>query len=424
MEYDMSSIVPLKGPDRVRKRPAVVFGSEGLDGSVAAVKSLLNIFVIEAALGCSSGIDIAIHEDNSISIRSYDRGFILDETVVDGKPGWYWDFCEIYCGPREMDGNYWLGFGSPHCNLYGTTEIKDSKYQPFVDDSFDLCAVQYVSKFMHVEVTRDGIKKILDFEQGFSTSDMHKEKSSGKSNTYIHFLLDTAVFEDTFIPANRIGSFLRDFAITIPGINFTLYDKRDNTMYTYHYPNGAQDYASETTTLATPLYIKELEATGKDRYNRHEYDANVKVLVSFVEKTPKIECFHNYRILEHGGHHLKEAKEQIVKYINWDFLWNSLSDFYDDSKMDVHERCNLRKILEFSFDELSQNIVLLIITNCTRGASSYENATKKAIVNKMIADMTHDLIGEDFKYYLKRNHSEVLNILKKIHEKRNEKTFE
>lgn len=420
MKYDMSSIVPLKGPDRVRKRPAVVFGSEGLDGSVKAVRSLLNIFVTEAALGFSFGIDVIIYKDNSISVRSYDRGFILDETIIDGKPGWHQDFCELYCGPREIDDNYCFSFGTPHSNLYGKTEIKTPKYQVYIDDAFSLCAVQYVSKFMHVEATRDGIKKILDFEKGFSISDMHKEKSSDKSNTYIHFLLDTAVFEDTFIPNHKISSFLRDIAITIPGIKCNLHDKRDDTMYTYHYPNGAQDYASETTMLSTPLFVKELEASGKDRYNRQEYDAHVKVLLSFVEESPKIECFHNYRVLQHGGHHLKAIKERIGKYINWDFL----CDFYDDFQINAQERCNIREKLEFSFDELSQNIVLIIISYCTKGASSYENAAKKAITNKMITDMAHDLIGEDFKYYLKRNHKEVLNILKKLYEKRNEKTFE
>ncbi len=55
-----NEITLLKGPDRVRKRPAVIFDSDGLNGSIAAVKSLLDIFTAEAVRGHCSKIDVAI----------------------------------------------------------------------------------------------------------------------------------------------------------------------------------------------------------------------------------------------------------------------------------------------------------------------------------------------------------------------------
>ena len=212
MKFENNLIVRLKGPDRVRKRPAVVFDSDGVVGVVYVIKTLLNIFVAEAALGFSAGIHVKVHTDNSISVRSYDRGFILDETIVEGKPVWYQDFCELYCGSRESDGEYYFGLGSGHNALYGQEEMAISKYQVDTDHSFDLCCVQYVSKFMHVEATRNGVKKILDFEKGYSVSDLRKEQTTERANTYIHFLIDEDVFGDVFFPISEIVEFLRNIA--------------------------------------------------------------------------------------------------------------------------------------------------------------------------------------------------------------------
>lgn len=404
MEKENAPLIKiLKGPDRVRKRPAVIFDSEGLNGSITAVKSLLDIFTAEAVRGHCSKIDVAIYKDNSISIQSYDRGLILDETIVDGKPAWQHAFCELYCAPREMNNN---SLGYPYTELFGETE--QPKYQVESNASFNLCCVQYASKFMHVEATRDGMKKTLEFEKGFNVSDIVKEQSSDKSNTFIHFLLDSDVFSNIIIPSSAINSLLQEIAITIPGIKCELHDKRDEMNYTFYYPYGVQDYVTEITTLSTPLYIKEIEATGKDRYNWRKYDARVKVLFSFVEDSPQVKCFHNFRIIPNGGYHLNAIKKQIEKYVNWHFL----SDFCDDTKMEPQERCNTRKNLEFSFDELSKNIVLIIETNCSKHAIIYENATQKAFTNKMITDMASDLIDDDFRYYLKQNHDAILDILK------------
>lgn len=409
MEKEYVSIKKLKGPERVRKRPAVMFGSDGTEGVATAIKILLDIFITEAALGYSHGIDLFVKADNSLIVRSYDRGFVLDETIIDGKPAWYQDFCELYCGPREPDENYYFSLGSHHNDLYGKVETPMPKYQVDSDHCFDLRCVQYVSAFMRVEAARDGIKKILNFEKGYSISDLQKEPSSEPTNTYIHFQLDSEVFNDVNVPFAEIVDFLRDAAITIPGLKCVICDERDGSEHTFLYPNGTEDYAMNISSPVTvPLFTTEVEAKGKDRYNYREYDAKVKIVFAFVKDSPHVLCLHNYRKLEHGGNHLDAVKERLMHHINWEFIW----DFKDEASSNDENNYYSRRRFELSFDDIKENIVLILETNCTKYASMYINATKKAIKNRMITDMAYDLISKDFGYYLKQNHKEIFNILK------------
>lgn len=409
MANDNASIVSLKGPDRVRKRPAVMFGSDGIEGTVTAIKKLLNIFITEAALGYSDGIELLVKADNSIGVRSYDRGFLLDETIIDGKPAWHQDFCELYCGPRNQDNQYCFSLGSQHSDIYGKDETPTPKYQVDDDYGFNLCCVQYVSAFMHVEATRDGIKKTLDFEKGYSISDLQKEPTSDPTNTYIYFQIDSEVFDDVNFTVSEITDFLRDAAITIPGLKCEVCDERNVTKYTFLYPNGTVDYAAEV--LGTiPLFTNEMEARGKDRYNYREYDAKVKVVFAFVNDFPNVICLHNYRKLEYGGHHLDAVKEQLLHYINWEFIW----DFRDESSPNDEDNYYSRRRFELSFDDIKENVVLILETNCNERASMYINATKKSIKNRMITDMAHDLVSREFENYLRQNHEAIFSILKDI----------
>lgn len=255
MGNDNSAIIRLEGPDRVRKRPANIFYSDGIEGVLKVITSLLDIFVTEASLGFSSNIRVNFHADNSISVRSFDRGFIFDETVINRHPAWYYDFCEIFPEPHEVVDNYRFCVGSKHNDLYGKLEIPMPKYQADSDHAYNISFVQYVSEFMHVESTRNGTKKMLDFKKGYNVSDLCKEQTFESSNTYIHFLIDHEVFNYTYLPTDEIAKFLKNAAITIPGLKCEICNEQDNSNRTFLYPNGSEDYAEEIINSAViPLF--------------------------------------------------------------------------------------------------------------------------------------------------------------------------
>lgn len=406
-------ILQLKGPDRVRLRPGIFFDSDGIDGVIQAVKVVFDIFFTKAMLGHSKRIDITVHNDNSVSIYSPDRGLIIDENIYEGLPGWYYDFCELYVKPKKQveDTDYiYLTSFNRRMNLYGKTERLISKYPLDDDSNLEISFTQYVSEYMNVVSIRDGIKKTLFFRKGYSVSKLKKETTSDESSTFIHFKPDPDVFNDTNLPLNRIRNIIRGRAVRIEGVEFRLSDERSGVNETYFYPEGIEGYAKSMVSLAIPLFVKEIEATGRDRYNRKEYDARLKLYFGFSTENAQIGCFHNYRVLRKGGEHLTKLKERVGVSLSLEFG----ADFVKKSNLSPEELYEARKKAAFSFEELSNCIVLILESNCSDFASCWTDVTRAALINRMMTDMACDLVGEEFDKYLRLNHKKILNVLKEI----------
>ena len=69
--YDNESITMLKGPDKVRKRPGVIFGSDGLDGCAHSVFEIISNSIDEARAGYGSKIVVTRYQDNSIEVEDF-----------------------------------------------------------------------------------------------------------------------------------------------------------------------------------------------------------------------------------------------------------------------------------------------------------------------------------------------------------------
>lgn len=378
------TIVTLKGADRVRKRPVVIFGEEGLLGALNAIKYLLNIFVDEAAKS-SSKIEVTLRDDKSIAVRSFDRGFWLDETIVDGKPAWQTLLGELYAFPRNED-EFIFALTSKDNSLYGKSE-PFAKYPTDSMQAYDFCCVQYASRFMQVESTIDGEKKTVRFEMGKALPELKKETTKEQNNTFVHFKLDEDVFGAIEIKSEDITKMLREFAITCRGLKCVFVDQNTGESETFEYTDGIADYARELAEYNF-IYFKELEANGKDRYNKKEYDARVRVALGFAECDGMVCCLHNYKLID-GGSHLKAAQKMIEKQMSWHlFDWENVT-----------------------FEKLKNKLVLLIESNCSFGATRYETARQMSIDNRMIADMVCDLFGDDFAYFLEQNKEKILGVI-------------
>ena len=146
-DYGNESISSLKGADRVRKRPGVIFGSDGLDGCEHAVFEILSNAIDEAREGHGSLITVTRFGDGSFQVEDQGRGCPVDWNENEGKYNWELVFCELYAGGKyDADGdNYEYSLG---LNGLGS------------------CATQYASEYMDVTVWRDGKKYSLHFEKG------------------------------------------------------------------------------------------------------------------------------------------------------------------------------------------------------------------------------------------------------------------
>ncbi len=103
--YNNESITSLKGADRVRMRPGVIFGSDGIDGCEHSVFEILSNSIDEAREGFGNVIEVTKFKDNSIMVRDYGRGIPVDFNPKEGRFNWELVFCELYAGGKYKNNS-------------------------------------------------------------------------------------------------------------------------------------------------------------------------------------------------------------------------------------------------------------------------------------------------------------------------------
>jgi DNA gyrase subunit B len=159
-EYDNESISSLKGADRVRKRPGVIFGSDGLDGCEHSMFEILSNSIDEAREGHGDRIVITRYADHSIEIEDFGRGIPVDYNAREERYNWELVFCELYAGGK-----------------YNTNEAESYEFSLGLN-GLGACATQYASEYFDVEVHRDGFRYNLHFERGENVGGLKKEPIS------------------------------------------------------------------------------------------------------------------------------------------------------------------------------------------------------------------------------------------------------
>ncbi|MBR2879108.1 MAG: DNA topoisomerase [Oscillospiraceae bacterium] len=386
--YGNDSISQLKGPDRVRLRPGVIFGSDGLDGCQHAAFEILSNAIDEAREGYGKLITLTSYEDKSIEVEDFGRGCPVDWNEKEKR--WNWDlvFCELYAGGKYSndDGeNYEYSLG---LNGLGS------------------CATQYSAEYFDAEIHRDGFRYELHFKKGYVQGKKGKEllkepSERKKTGSRFRWKPDREVFTDINIPEEYFRDTLRRQAVINAGITFRLRIQRGNKFETtdFLYENGIIQYVSELVgenALTAPYFI-DTERKGRDRDDMPDYKAKLSAVFCFSNTVNHIEYYHNSSWLEHGGAPEKAAKNAFVYAI----------DAYI-KKIGKYQK-NESKI---SFQDVADCLVL--VTNCFSTRTSYENQTKKAITNKFIQDAMTDFFKEKLEIYFIENKAEADRIAEQV----------
>ena len=393
-------IVKLTGPERIRKRPAVLFLSDDLAGAEYAVRILLNIFVSEAQLGyCSS---IAVKQNGSnLEISGDDRGIYLGQDTGDDMK-WKNIFCSLdllpACPPDESGYSFGL-MDYSHNRLYGDDQAYDSIFFPDELGYMELYAVQCASAYVDVLVNRNGIHSELHFARGYHVGGMDSKPTTENNGTRFRFSLDREVFTQTEIPSDFFLETLKAFSVLCPGLKCS-YTNTDGLSETFYYPNGLLDYVQfKQGENAVPVFCKKINAKGRDRYNWCEYEACVDVAIGYTPDAGSIKCFHNFRMLTYGGSHLEELKKQICRGFNV---------CYSTPQIELRD-----------FDEIEKHLTIILATWCSPRATVWGNGMRLSIQNRMIEDMTYDAVGSAFCDYLYQQKEHYRNLLDVIRLKDN-----
>ena len=382
--YGNDSISALKGADRVRKRPGVIFGSNGLDGCEHAVFEILSNSIDEAKEGYGSVITVTRFKDKSVEVVDSGRGIPLDYNPKEERYNWELVFCELYAGGKydnNSGSNYEYSLG---LNGLGT------------------CATQYASEYMDVTVLRDGYKYSLYFEKGENVGGLYKEEiRTKKTGTTIKWRPDIEVFTDIDIPAGYYRDVLKKQAVVNAGITFKFRNETENGFETeeFFYQNGIADYLSELcgNSAFTGIQTAGAERRGRDREDKPEYKLLMNFAFCFSNSANVLEYYHNSSFLEHGGSPDKAVKSAFVSAIDA-YIKQNGKYTKNESKITFADVCDS----------------LALISNSFSTHTDYENQTKKSINNKFIADAMTEFLRHTLEVYFIENKIEAEKIANQI----------
>ena len=380
--YDNESISMLKGADRVRKRPAVIFGSDDIDGCKHSVFEIISNSIDEARGGYGDKIIVTYYQDNSIEVEDCGRGCPVDYNNAEERYNWELVYCELYAGGKYDNNDYEFSLGL---------------------NGIGACATQYASEYMSVRVVRDGYLYSLEFEKGKNVGGLKKEPTlEKKTGTVIKWRPDLEVFTDIDVPLEYYINTLKKQAVVNSGITFLLKDELENGKfqeYTFLYKDGITDYVNELTTekALTQVRTVSAERLGRDRSDKPEYKVKMNFAFCFNNEVNLIEYYHNSSFLEYGGSPEKAVKNAFVYAI----------DNY--IKQTNKYKANEAKI---TYNDVFDSLIL--VSNSFSTITSYENQTKKAITNKFIQEAMQDFLKEQLEIYFIENKTDAEKIAEQI----------
>lgn len=383
--YGNDSITALKGADRVRKKPSVIFGSDGLDGCQHAVFEILSNAIDEARAGYGSLITIIRYLDGSIQVDDQGRGCPVDWNETEQRYNWELVFCELYAGGKYgRDGDYKYALG---LNGLGS------------------CATQYASEFMDVVVVRDGKRYTLHFEKGENVGGLHEEPAprNAHTGTSIRWKPDREVFMDTDIPAEYFADTVKRQAVVNAGITFLFRNETEPGSFEevqFLYEHGLIDYVTELAgegALTAPVFFQSPERSGRDRADMDDYKVKLSVAFCFSNRVQVIEHYHNSSWLEYGGSPDRAVRSGFVSAL--------------DAYLKAQGKYNKGES-KIAFQDIQDSLVL--VTNDFSTETSYENQTKKAINNKFVQEAMTDFLKERLEIYFIENPLDAQKIAEQV----------
>ena len=382
--YGNESITTLKGAERVRKRPSVIFGSDGLDGCEHSVFEILSNSIDEAREGHGKKIIVTRFSNGAIEVEDYGRGIPVDFNEKEQRYNWELVFCEMYAGGK-----------------YGNNEGESYEFSLGMN-GLGLCSTQYSSEYMDVDIRRDGMRYTLHFEKGENVGGLKKEPYSKKdTGTKITWKPDLEVFTDVNIPPEYFLDVMKRQAIVNAGVEFVFRNQNGRSFDTtvFQYMNGVSDHVAELVGEdgLTGVQHWTTEVKTRDRDDKPEYKCKMDIAVAFSNKVSTTEYYHNSSWLEHGGAPDKAVRNAFTYQI--DSYLKSTNKYNKTDK-------------KITFDDIADCLVCVI--SSFSNIASYANQTKKAVTNKGIQDAMTAFLRQSLEVYFIENPLEADKIAEQV----------
>ena len=387
-EYNDSSITSLKGADRVRKRPAVIFGSDGLEGCEHSFFEILSNSVDEGREGYGSQIKVTVWRDHSLEVDDRGRGVPLGWNEKEQAYNWYLVYCEMYAGGKYNNND----------------EGASSEYSLGLN-GLGACSTQYASEYMHVKSYDDKMLREISFKKGEPVTELIErelEKKEKRTGTVIRWKPDLEVFTDIAIPHEFFVDVLHRQSVVNAGLEFILLTEQEDGKFEeqrFFYEKGISDYVHEIageTALTEPV-LWTMNAQGRDREDKADYKVKADFAFCLSNTCARLEYYHNSSYLEYGGAPDKAVKGAFVSAID-KMLKAGGKYTKNESKV--------------TFSDIEES--LLMVVNSFSTQTSYENQTKKAINNTFIQKAMTEFLSRQLEIYFLENPTQADIIAKQV----------
>ena len=376
-DYSADNIQVLEGLEAVRKRPAMYIGDVGVKGLHHLVYEVVDNSIDEALAGHCSHIDCFINENNSITVRDNGRGIPTGMHEKEGRSALEVVMTVLHAGGKFDKGSYKVSGG-----LHGV----------------GVSCVNALSSDLRVEVHREGKVFEQEYKIGEPQYDVREIGTTDKTGSYVTFLPDASIFEDTIYHYDIIVARLRELAFLNKGIHLSITDKRrtddegEFVKEEFYSERGLKEFvefldATRDAILDDVIYID------------GEKDG-VPVEVAMVYNTSYTENVFSYvnNINTHeGGTHLSGFKRGLTR---------TLKKYADESGL-------LKKVkFEISGDDFREGLTAIISVKVME--PQFEGQTKTKLGNKEVTTAVSQSVSDMLTFYLEENPEQAKRIVQKV----------
>lgn len=358
--YDENKIEVLEGIEHVRLRPGMYIGSTDSRGLHHLVYEVVDNSIDEAMAGYCKNIKITINKDNSVTVVDDGRGIPVKIQPKVGKSALEVALTMLHAGGKFNSGGYKVSGG-----LHGV----------------GVSVVNALSRWMEVEVKRDGGIFYQKYERGKPVTDVIRKGDTDETGTKITFMPDDEIFEDTIFSQDILTQRLREQAFLNRGIRIELCDERTGNSNVFHYEGGIVSFVKylnrkRDVLHEEPIYMSaardDMEVEVAMQYN----DSYLETVLTFANNINTHE----------GGTHLSGFRTALTR---------SMNDYMRKMNLLKEQDANL------SGEDVREGLTAVISVKLTN--PQFEGQTKTKLGNSEIRSLVDTVVGEGISRFLEEN---------------------
>lgn len=375
--YSADSIQVLEGLEAVRKRPAMYIGDISQKGLHHLVYEVVDNSIDEALAGYCTHIEVAINEDNSITVQDNGRGIPVDFHEKEQKSALEVVMTVLHAGGKFDKGSYKVSGG-----LHGV----------------GVSCVNALSSCMITQVEREGKIYQQEYSCGKPVYAVKEVGVSDKTGTRQTFWPDKAIFTETEYKYEILASRMRELAYLNAGLHITLTDKREKDEEGNY--KAETFYSSEGLKEFVQFVDSSREHLIPDVIYLNTEKQGIPIEVAIMYNTSYNENIHSYvnniNTIE-GGTHLAGFRRALTR---------TLKKYAEDSK--ALEKAKV----EISGEDFREGLTAVISIKVAE--PQFEGQTKTKLGNNEVMGAVDQAVGEALSYYLEEHPKEAKLIVDKV----------